>query len=131
MMTKEKIEQLFAWIDKDGSKSISQAELREMLGGGRSDKVTDNVWKELVSEIDVNGDGEVPFLLIPSFLWENRFLLMSSVKSCFAWSTWKNNPKNSDLVFNIFSFMVPYNSNKNYMFFGQIIDKFSPIFFIF
>lgn len=59
MMTKEKLGQLFKWIDKDGSKSISLDELRTILSIGKDDSVTEGVWKEMIGQIDLNGDGEV------------------------------------------------------------------------
>jgi Ca2+-binding EF-hand superfamily protein len=59
LLTKEKLEKIFDWFDKDGSKSISHDELKEMLSCGREEKVTEEVWKNLMKEIDQNEDGEV------------------------------------------------------------------------
>ena len=41
---------------KDGSGSVSIAELKEIFGGK---DVSEDVWKELLKEVDDNGDGEV------------------------------------------------------------------------
>lgn len=59
LLTKEKLEKIFSWFDKDGSKSISREELKEMLGAGKSEEVTETVWENLMREVDKNGDGEV------------------------------------------------------------------------
>lgn len=44
--------------NEDGSGSITTDELNTMFSNGQL-KVSDNVWKKLVSEVDKNGDGKV------------------------------------------------------------------------
>jgi calcium-dependent protein kinase len=43
---------------KDGSGSVTIDELKEIFGGG---KLAENLWKELVEEVDKNKDGEVSY----------------------------------------------------------------------
>jgi calcium-dependent protein kinase len=64
VLTKEKIENCFNIFDKvgrlspkDKSGSISISELKRLFAGNK--KVTEEVWKEMLGEIDDNGDGEV------------------------------------------------------------------------
>jgi|TARA_B110000238_G_C15865757_1_gene327193 calcium-dependent protein kinase len=45
--------------DKDNSGSISTDEIKEVLGVGAN--ISEEVWKQIVDEIDENGDGEVSF----------------------------------------------------------------------
>lgn len=55
---KKKLETLFKLFDKDNSGTISFEEIKEMLGGKNS-QFSDNVWKQMLQEVDENGDGEV------------------------------------------------------------------------
>jgi Ca2+-binding EF-hand superfamily protein len=47
-------------FDEDGSGKISYEELRSVLGG-KSSKQGDKFWKDMVKEVDRNGDGEIDF----------------------------------------------------------------------
>lgn len=65
VLTKEKIENCFNIFDKvhasllkDKSGSISINELKRLFAGNKN--VTEEVWKQMLGEIDDNGDGEVP-----------------------------------------------------------------------
>ena len=49
----------FKVYDKDNSGSISTDEIKEVLGVGAN--ISEEVWKQIVNEIDANGDGEVSF----------------------------------------------------------------------
>jgi calcium-dependent protein kinase len=54
--------QAFRVFDCDGDGKITQAELRQVLNGGNiKDVVTEAAVKAMVSEVDLNGDGEVDF----------------------------------------------------------------------
>lgn len=57
LVTKENLIATFSVFDKDGNGTISPYEIKQLLGVGTS--VTDEEWKELISEIDLNGDGEI------------------------------------------------------------------------
>jgi len=48
----------FKVLDTDNSGSINAQELKKALGGNRFD---DNFWEGLISEVDLNGDGEISF----------------------------------------------------------------------
>jgi calcium-dependent protein kinase len=59
VLTKKRIEACFLLFDKDKSGSISKTELKQMLGG--SENISEDVWLELIKEVDGNGDGEIGF----------------------------------------------------------------------
>ena len=48
-------------FDKNNSETISFQELRSVLEGDDPDEFTDDLFKELISQIDINGDGEINF----------------------------------------------------------------------
>jgi Ca2+-binding EF-hand superfamily protein len=56
-LSKQNLAAAFALFDKDGSGTISAAEIRRVLEGGSM--MDDHVWNELVQQVDQNGDGEV------------------------------------------------------------------------
>lgn len=58
MMSKERLEQAFAIFDKDGNGTISHDELREILGGQLSN-LDEKVWRDIIHEVDTNGDGVI------------------------------------------------------------------------
>ena len=45
--------------DKDGSGTISIDEIKEVIGQGQT--ISDEVWAQVVMEVDANGDGEVSY----------------------------------------------------------------------
>lgn len=59
LLSKQRIEACFRLFDKDKSGTISKTELKVMFGG--NNKVDDNVWTDLIKEVDINGDGEIEF----------------------------------------------------------------------
>lgn len=59
LLQDDKLRQAFAYYDKDNSGSISVDEIRAVLGAGKH--ISDAVWKQVVLEVDANGDGEVSF----------------------------------------------------------------------
>lgn len=59
LLRAEKLKQAFSYYDKDKSGSISLSEIRDVLGGGQN--LSDAVWKQVVSEVDADGNGEVDF----------------------------------------------------------------------
>lgn len=50
----------FKMFDKDSSGSISAQEVREVLGKGKKFS-NEQIWNDIVNEVDVNGDGEISF----------------------------------------------------------------------
>ena len=50
----------FQLFDKDGSGSLQIDELKAIFGG--SGTVSEDVWKEIIHEVDKNGDGEISYL---------------------------------------------------------------------
>ena len=59
LLSNEKMETAFNLFDRDGSGSISAKEVKEVLGLGKN--IDETVWKQIVSEVDGNGDGEISF----------------------------------------------------------------------
>jgi calcium-dependent protein kinase len=47
-------------FDQDGNGSISQEELKSILGGHNTDN-DDKFWRDMIKEVDQNGDGEIDF----------------------------------------------------------------------
>ena len=45
---------------QDGSGSLSISELKDVFGG---EKISNEIWKDIVKEVDDNGDGEVILLI--------------------------------------------------------------------
>ena len=61
-------------FDLDGNGKISHEELRNVLGGNKSDK-GDKMWKDMISEVDINGDGEIDFdefVQMMKILWKGK-----------------------------------------------------------
>ena len=56
LLSKANLETVFKAFDKDGSGSISTDELKTMLGGSN---LRDDLWEELISEVDEDRNGEV------------------------------------------------------------------------
>ncbi|OMJ66944.1 hypothetical protein SteCoe_36044 [Stentor coeruleus] len=58
ILSREKLETVFRAFDKDKSGSISLIEIREFFGeSGIS--IEDEVWKDMMNEADLNGDGQI------------------------------------------------------------------------
>uniref|UniRef100_A0A0G4HAB5 Calcium-dependent protein kinase 1 n=1 Tax=Chromera velia CCMP2878 TaxID=1169474 RepID=A0A0G4HAB5_9ALVE len=57
MCSKEKLESAFRTFDTDGSGKISSKELAHIFGVG--DKMDQQLWEQIIGEVDKNGDGEV------------------------------------------------------------------------
>lgn len=59
LLSDERLEAAFRIFDKDNNGFIDAQEIRAVLGKGKN--LDDHVWEELISEVDINGDGEVSF----------------------------------------------------------------------
>ena len=59
LLKEDKLKATFSLYDKDGSGSISLEEFKEVLGIGK--KINPQVWDQMITEIDEDGDGEVDF----------------------------------------------------------------------
>lgn len=60
LLTKEKLKKAFEMFDKDNSGTISAEEIKNVLGLGKQIE-SEEVWNDIIKEVDVNGDGEVSF----------------------------------------------------------------------
>jgi Ca2+-binding EF-hand superfamily protein len=56
LLSKENLEKTFAHFDKDGSGTISTAELKKMLGDFG---VEEDVWQKIIDEVDSDKNGEI------------------------------------------------------------------------
>ena len=65
LLSDKKLRIAFNMIDKDGSEFISMIELKEVFGG---DDLPEAAWKEIIEEVDENGDGEVNLLFSNLYL---------------------------------------------------------------
>ena len=57
LLSREKLDSAFKAFDIDGSGTISADELKGILG--RYHNYDDNMWKEIIREVDTNGDGVI------------------------------------------------------------------------
>ena len=57
ILDKERMESAFKAFDSDGSGGISSEELKLMVGGDGN--IGDQVWKELIKEVDTDEDGTI------------------------------------------------------------------------
>lgn len=59
LLSKEKLKAAFTLFDVDGSGAISSEEVKEILCKGQ--KIDEKVWKEIIDEVDIDGNGEIDF----------------------------------------------------------------------
>jgi calcium-dependent protein kinase len=59
LLTEKNLTSAFGLFDKDGSGKISASELRQVLG--LSTNYDNKIWKKIISEVDLNGDGEISY----------------------------------------------------------------------
>ena len=59
ILTTENVKTVFRIFDKDDSGKITPEELKQVMG--QDADIDDNVWTQLVHEIDLNEDGEISF----------------------------------------------------------------------
>jgi len=53
------LDMAFKVFDKNGDGLISSLEIKEVLGKGTT--FGDDTWKKIITEVDLNGDGEISF----------------------------------------------------------------------
>ena len=59
VLTKERMKQAFDHFDKNKSGMINLTEIKQLLDQGKH--IEDKVWKQLIAEVDINGDGEISY----------------------------------------------------------------------
>ena len=59
LLHESSLRQSFAFFDKDNSGSITPEELKGALGAEKN--ITDEVWAQVILEVDDNGDGQIDF----------------------------------------------------------------------
>ncbi len=61
-MREENLRIAFSMFDKDGSGKIDSKEVKELLGGDDfKDSIDMSQVDKIISEVDINGDGEIDF----------------------------------------------------------------------
>lgn len=53
------MKQAFDHFDKNKSGMINLTEIKQLLDQGKH--IEDKVWKQLIAEVDINGDGEISY----------------------------------------------------------------------
>lgn len=66
LLSDDKMRQAFDLFDKDGGGSISSDEVKDVLGVGK--KFDEKVWEEIISEVDIDGDGEISYVEFKSMM---------------------------------------------------------------
>ena len=63
VLTNEKLQAVFNLFDIDHNGRITLEEIKSMLGGDVMNQagISDENWKEILEEVDDNGDGEISF----------------------------------------------------------------------
>jgi len=61
LLSKERLEAVFKLFDKDGNGYLTADELREIFNPGNTKEIDDNVWNDLIKEVDQNGDGKISY----------------------------------------------------------------------
>jgi calcium-dependent protein kinase len=61
LLTQENLDAAFKTFDKDGNGKITKDELQAIFSGGEASKASDAVWKDIMDEVDKNGDGEIDY----------------------------------------------------------------------
>lgn len=59
LLSKERLKAAFQLFDRDDNGYISSAELKQVLDQGK--KFDENVWSNMIKEVDFNGDGEISY----------------------------------------------------------------------
>lgn len=59
MLSNQKLKLAFKVFDKNGDGFISSLEIKEVLGKGTT--FGDETWKRIITEVDLNGDGEISY----------------------------------------------------------------------
>lgn len=74
MLSEEKLKATFDMFDQDKSGDITPDELKSILGAGKN--ISEDVWKEMIKEVDQNGDGKITYLE-----FKNMMLKFADAKS--------------------------------------------------
>ena len=59
LLTKERLKTAFDHFDKNKSGMINIHEIKLILDQGRM--IDDKVWKQMIADVDLNGDGEISY----------------------------------------------------------------------
>lgn len=70
MFSDKRLEQAFKMFDKDNDGMISAKEIKNVLG--KDAEISIDIWKNIIQEVDINGDGQVS-------LEEFKKIMMNSI----------------------------------------------------
>ena len=59
LLSKKNLKIVFDYLDKNKNGKISYDEIKAVLDG--DNKMEDDIWKALVNQVDLDGDGEISF----------------------------------------------------------------------
>jgi len=61
LLSGDNLMRAFRMFDTDGDGTISKEELKAVFGGGHVNQRGEQVWDEIMAEVDKNQDGEISF----------------------------------------------------------------------
>ena len=61
LLSSQHLRAAFSMIDKNGDGAISKQELKQVFGEGHASAQGEQVWDEIMAEVDKNQDGEIQF----------------------------------------------------------------------
>ena len=105
LLTEKNLKIAFDLFDKDKSGGISCSELKYILGD-YNNKVKESVWRNMINEIDLNGDGQICFeefkTMMNNVIMKDKkketsnLNLDNYIKNC---NTFPNNKENNEIGF--------------------------------
>ena len=61
LLSQDNLKRAFALLDRDGNGTVTAEELAEVFGSGHVSQRGEEVWQEIIKELDRNNDGEISF----------------------------------------------------------------------
>lgn len=62
ILKKDRLVEAFKHFDKDGDGKISAKEIKKVLGQGGKKFGNEKIWKQIIKEVDEDGDGFITFM---------------------------------------------------------------------
>jgi calcium-dependent protein kinase len=75
IMKKERLIEAFKHFDSDGNGKISVKDIKKVFGTGGKKYGNENIWKQIIKEVDEDGDGYITFPEFQKMM--NQFLRAS------------------------------------------------------
>lgn len=61
ILKKERLVEAFKHFDQDGNGKISVKDIKKVFGSGGKKYGNENIWKQIIKEVDEDGDGYITF----------------------------------------------------------------------